>query len=196
MKRTVIELWDVLIVAIWTSVQLTREFYYTWSITVAACCVCLNDRDLDVHEIFAAMYILRSVCGAIRSPAAAMSIPVIALACAARSDEYLKAGVLTRRRCVLACVFLCLTMLHNSADPSYAAIVRLVMYVATTRYACTQRVDTYDAVAQCAWMLCVPYYALPLAVVQLNTILDLCPTSRRRRKDGVWTANGVSETLV
>ena len=195
MKRTVVELWDVLAVAIWVSVQLTREYYYTWSITIAVCCVCMHDRDLDVHEVFAAMYMLRSVCGALRSPVAALSIPVLVLACASRTDTYLKASVLTRRRCVLGSVFLCLTMLHNEADPAYAAIGRLVMYIATTRYACVQRIDPYDAVAQCAWMLGVPYYALPLSVLQLNTILDLYPTPRRRRADSVWMPHGVSELV-
>lgn len=186
MKRTVVELWDVLSIAIWVSVQLTNEFYYTWSITVAVCCVCMNDRDLEVHEIFAAMYMLRSTCGALRSPNAALCLPIIALACVARTEGYLKAAVFARRRCVLLCVFLCLTMLHNNADPTFAAIGRLVMYVATTRYACVKRVDPYDAVAQCAWMLSVPYYVLPLAVLQLNTILDLFPTRQRRRQAAVW----------
>ena len=53
MKRTAVELWDVLVISTWASVQLTGEFYYAWSVVIAMCCICMHDRDLDVHEVFA-----------------------------------------------------------------------------------------------------------------------------------------------
>jgi hypothetical protein len=67
--------------------------------------------------------------------------------------------------------------------------------VGTTRHSCYLRIDPFDAVAQCVWMLSVPYYALPLAALQLNGVLDLFPT-RQRRVDRVWTAHGVADQEV
>jgi len=190
MNKRLVEVWDVLVISAWAGMQYTCDLHYVWPIVIALSCYCMHDRDMELHESVAAMYMLRHTCGAMHSPNDFLCFPVVALACAARFKSYLGAAVLLRRRCVLLSAVLCLALLHRSTDTPWIAVARLVMYVGTTRHAILHHVDPYDCVAQSMWMLCVPVYGLLLSVLQFNDILAIYPG--RRRASAVWTVHGIA----
>ena len=195
MTHQVVDPWDVLVVASWLVMQLVLDSRYTWPVVVVAGCICMRTRDLEVHECMVAMYMLRHTCGAMHAPTAWLSTPVVALGAWARLKQYQCLAPLTRRACVLASAVLCLVLLHSVTDAPWTACVRVVLYVATTRHSCLHRADTWDAVAQSVWLLCVPSYALGLVVFQLNDALSIYPP-RRRPSSCIWTTSGVSHEEV
>lgn len=195
MTQQVIDPWDVLVVASWLVMQLVLDTRYTWPVVIATACICMRTRDLDAHEGMMAMYMLRHTCGAMHAPTAWLSAPVLLLGAWSRLKQYQCLDPLTRRACVLASAMLCLVLLHSVADAPWVACVRAVLYVATTRHACLHRADSWDAVAQSVWLLCVPPYALGLVVFQLNDALSIYPP-RRRPSSCIWTTSGVSHEEV
>ena len=195
MKTRVVEPYDVLMISGWVAMQLTHDMHYVWLLVVCTGCYCMHDRDLGVHEVLVALYLLRHTCGALRSPTAFLAVPVVALAALSRFKAYLSATVLVRRRAVLFFAAVCLTLLHETADAYWVAIARVMLYIFTTRHATVHDVDPFDAVAQSMWILCAPSYALCLVVLQLNDMLAVYPMHRRRSRV-VWTAHGISQEEV
>lgn len=187
MKIPHVELWDVLVLVLWASVQYLQETKYVWPFVVAISSICMRDRDLSISECVAALYMLRHSCGAMHTPSQWLSVPVVALAVWARFDSYLSMDNLQRRFTTLLACFLCLALLHSTADDCWVAILRLVSYTALTRIALGTYMDAWDAVAQCAWILCCPPWVLLLLLLQGNDVMSSYLYSRRRATSAVWT---------
>jgi hypothetical protein len=196
MKRDVVELWDVLCLSTWASLQLTLDVKYAWPAVILCACIVTRTRDMHEHEVIAALYMLRHSCGATRAATAWLSAPVVALGVFSRMKRYLDLEPMTRRACVLAAIVLCTVLLHDAADLPVVAVVRLVLYTATTRHGMLQDLDTWDCIAQSIWLLCVPMYVLVLAVLQINDACSIYPGKIMRRSYEVWTSDGVAHAEV
>lgn len=175
--------------------QLVLDTRYTWPMVVVAACISMRTRDLEAHECVVALYMLRHTCGAMQSPTAWLCLPVMALGTWSRLKQYQCLPPLTRRACVLAASTLCLVLLHTVTDAPWTACARVVLYVGTTRQACVNRSDSWDAVAQSMWLLSVPSYALYLVIFQLNDALSIYPP-RRKLSSCVWTTHGIAHEEV
>lgn len=196
MSRHAVELWDVLVVSAWTVMLFFLDVRYVWPCLVASACVCMRSRDLDVHEAVLAMFMMRHTCGAMRAPTVWLSVPIIAVGGWSRFESYLDLAPMARRLYTLMGVFICLALLHSTADPSWVSFMRLVLYTGTTRHAVFHKMDSWDAVAQSMWLLCCPPYALLLVVPQLNDQLAIYPPQRRTRQRDIWTAHGIAAEPV
>ena len=197
MKKQFVELWDVLVLAVWTVLLLCIDVRFVWPCVVASACVCMRSRDLQAHECLAALYMLRHTCGAPRSPTAWLACPILALGVWARFDSYLKQPAMTRRLYTLLAVFLCLTLLHSTADLHWIAITRLLAYTLMTRYGVFNGMDTWDTIAQCAWILCSTPVCLLLLMPQANDAITSYPMGPSKRQSGyIWTAHGVAREEV
>ena len=187
MTMSVFELWDVLVLASWAAILVSLDTTYVWPCVVASACTCMRDRDLEATECIGALYMLRHTCGAIRAPTQWLSIPVVALAVWARFASYLNMENLKRRFMTLAACFICLALLHSTEDNRWVAFLRLCAYTAFTRYSVHSKMDAWDAIAQCVWMLCCIPSVLILIVPQLNDMLSAQQAHRRRPRSNVWT---------
>ena len=105
MTVQIIELWDVLVIAMWTSMQLVMGVRFTWPIVVVISCVCMRNRDLEIHECVAALYMLRHTCGAVAVPTSWLAVPVLVLGVLSRFTFYRERDALERRLYVL-CSFI------------------------------------------------------------------------------------------
>ena len=92
------------------------------------------------------------------------------------------------------CIVICLLLLHTNADLPVVAVLRVTLYTGSTRHAVLQNNDTWDAMAQSLWLLCVPAIVLLLFVFQLNDALAIYPARRRRTE--IWTDKGISQSIV
>lgn len=200
MKPEQIDLWDVLVTMCWLLLVVYVDVKYAWPCVVAIACICMRTRDLQAHECLLALYMLRHACGAMRSPSEWMSVPILALGVCARFNVYLELSALQRRFYTIVAVYICLALLHSTEDKHYVAVLRLVSYTVLTRYAVCGTTDTWDAIAQCVWILCCPAVALVLLVLQVNDTISMGPCdplpSRRRAKPVIWTAHGVAPQEV
>jgi hypothetical protein len=196
MTRHVVELWDVLVVSAWASMVFYLDVRYVWPCIVASACVCMRSRDLEVHEALLAMFMMRHACGAMRAPTPWLSAPVIAVGIWSRFGSYLGRDPMTRRLYTLLSIFICLALLHSTADKSWVSFIRLLLYTCTTRQAVFNSMDSWDASAQSMWLLCCPPYALFLIVPQVNDQLSIYPPRRRTKVNDIWTAHGVAAETV
>jgi hypothetical protein len=196
MSRHAVELWDVLVVSAWAAMVFYLDVRYVWPCIVASACVCMRSRDLDVHEGLLAMFMMRHACGAMRAPTPWLSAPVIAVGVWSRFGSYLGLDPMARRLYTLLGVFVCLALLHSTADAAWVSFMRLLLYTGATRHAVFHSMDSWDAVAQSMWLLCSPPYALCLVVIQLNDQLSIYPPRRRTRQSEIWTAHGTAQETV
>jgi len=196
MSRPVVELWDVLVVSTWTVMVFFLDVHYVWPCIVASVCVCMRRRDLDVHEGLLAMYMLRHACGATRAPTPWLAAPVVGLGVISRFGVYLGLESMARRLYTLLGIFLCLALLHSTADNQWVSFARLVLYTGTTRHAVFHGMDSWDAAAQSVWLLCCPPYALIMIVPQANDALAIYPPRRRLKSSSIWTVHGVASEEV
>jgi hypothetical protein len=168
MKQFYIELWDVLGVFSYSLLQYLIGLQHAWPVTAVAAGLSSVDRDMLINEIASAAYMLRQACGAARvttGPTVIITMYAGFLAFIAHTDKYLSLHHMYRRASVLSALATSTLLLHGSADPPWLSVLRLLTFVATTRYDITiLRVDPWDSTAQKVWLLIVPWYAMILAV--------------------------------
>ena len=200
MKRHVVELWDVLAIVVWVLLLVFIDVRFVWPCVVASACVCMRSRDLQAQECVMALYMLRHTCGAPRSPTAWLACPIIVLGVWARFNSYLSLPAITRRFYTLLAVFVCLTLLHSTADVYYVSIIRLLAYVLLTRYGVYNSMDPWDTIAQSIWILCSPPLVLILTLPQANDAISTHPIhgsyTRVKSASYIWTAHGVAREEV
>ena len=193
MNHKEVQLWDVLSITVWLVNVFLLRLRFTWISIVACACVCMHNRDLDVHEIFLALFMLRYSCGAIVCRPSWLTVTVVLLAVWSRFSSYLSMEPLKRRLCTLIAAFMSLTILHVTGELQWIVAVRVVLYVAVTRYGASLSIDSWDCVAQSGWILSCTPYTLFLAVLQINDMISSPIVGRRTKGSSyVWTKNGVT----
>ena len=157
----------------------------------------MRNRDLEVHECLVVFYMLRHTCGAVPVPTSWLALPVLVLGILSRFSFYRERDALERRAYVLFSVVICLLLLHQTHDTGWASVIRLTLYICATRHIVLHKHDPWDAVAQCIWLLSVPYYALCLFIFQLNDMVAIASTQPYlKRRSSIWTSKGIAEDIV
>ena len=193
MNAKQVQMWDVLIITVWLVNVFLLQLRFTW-ISVAACaCICMHNRDLDIHETFVALHMLRYTCGAIECPTPWLTAPVILLGVWSRFSSYLSMQCLKRRLCTLISAFMSLSILHVTSELPVVVAMRVALFVVLTRYGKYLNVDSWDCVAQSGWILSCTPYVLCLVVLQVNDMISSPAVNRRAKGPSyVWTSKGVT----
>lgn len=185
-----IEIWDVLCLFSFLLMHCLVGLRHAWPITALACGISSIERDMLIHEIAAAAFMLRHACGAARvtlGPTFLITFFSVALAVCAHSSKYLSLHF-TYRRSVVLCAMACSTLLlHGTSDPQWLSITRLVGFVCLTRYDTTSmHLDPWDSTAQKVWLLIIPCEGIwlsPLYYLLYCKSTHCVPTANRRRRD-------------
>lgn len=182
-----IEIWDVLCLFSFLLMHCLVGLHHAWPITALACGVSSIERDMFIHEITAAAFMLRHACGAARvtlGPTVLITFFSLTLAICAHSSAYSSLHC-TYRRSVVLCALACSTLLlHGTSDPPWLSITRLVGFVCLTRYDTGCRyLDPWDSTAQKVWILIIPCEGIWLSPLYylLHCRANTCISTRPRR---------------
>ena len=191
MNKWMIDPWDVLIASSWVTCLFVLELRFTWILVIASSCICMHDRDLSASEALLAIYILRQPCDTFITASDWITVPIIALGIWSRFTLYLHLQPFKRRICTLISVFVGICILHRPHEDKYILAIRVMLYIAASRYNTKHQIDPWDTIAQCIWLLVCTPYTLVLAIPQANDMISSPIIGRRSRSvDLVWTANG------
>ena len=132
---------------------------------------CSLDRDMDMHEMVQALYMLRYTCNTVvlaGNTGYLMCVLVVGISMWARSARYQRYGHIVRRATVASAIFLAVLVRYEwNADPMFS-VVRLAVFVVTTRVSVTTySMDSWDAALQAIWLFVVPAYAYLMVVFQV-----------------------------
>lgn len=191
MNRVIIELWDVLCIFGFSLMQSLVGLQYAWPVTAVAAGIASVDRDLTINEVASAAYMLRQACGAARvatGPTIIITLYAGAISCCAHAKKYLSLHHTIRRASVLCALATSTLLLHGYADPAWLSVLRLLVFVAVTRYdIAVSNIDPWDTTAQNVWLLIVPWYALPFSMVypvfHVKTSKSAASATSVRRRD-------------
>ncbi len=154
------EFWDVLSVVVQWLLHYQVGAQYAWASVFFLVSLCSVDRDLDVHEIFAAIFMLRMACTSLLvsgKSAWVMAALVVAGSAGAHTHGYLGLPHVFRRPfvCTLAASSVILRYEWNVGPAN--AVLHLALYNLVTRYKIVYRtIDSWDASAQSLWLLALP----------------------------------------
>lgn len=164
-----LELWDVLSVTTHALLHLVIGQSHAWPIVAVMCAVCALDRDLEIHEIVAALYILRFSCNTVVLDGIVAYVPCLITAgvsAYAHLEAYLALGHVYRRAALFVTVVLAVMTRYTWNTTPEMSIGRLVVYTMLTRRArAILKQDSWDSSVQCVAVLCVPFYLLVVPVV-------------------------------
>lgn len=194
-----IERWDVLCITTSALLHAVLGMQHALLAVVFICGIDALDRDLVINEVTAALYLLQHTCGTVQLPTVPgyfAALLTIALSLWSRSSTYLRLGHVERRGCLLLSYFSSVLIYYPWHDGSLASVVRLAMFVLSTRYGIVKgSIDPWDISVQYMWIFVVPVYVcglLPItAAVQWYGV-----SAKYRRSATVWTTNGVCEEAV
>jgi len=168
MTTTVVETWDVLAVTVNALLHLTVGPSNAFPFVMLIYCLASLNRDLDVHEAAAAVYMLRHACGAVRIAAGssyAAATCTVGLALWSRSPAYLGYHHIVRRGCVLLGIGISMLVLHGDGDGGIISVLRFALFVGATRYDTNvAELDPWDACAHSMWLLAVPAVLMALLI--------------------------------
>jgi hypothetical protein len=152
--------WDVLSVVVQVLLHYQVGPQFAWAAVFLLVSLCSVDRDMAVHEMFAAVFMLRSACDSliVRGYAAwVMAALVVCGSVGARADSYLTQPHMFRRpfSCTMAA---CSVMLRYQWNVTPAvAVMHLALFNAISRCRIVYRaMDSWDAAAQSLWILALP----------------------------------------
>lgn len=174
--KVMFELWDVLSILCHALLHIYIGPDHAWPILAVVCGVSALDRDLDIHEIVAAIYVLRFSCHTIILDTYIAYIPcllVAAISAYAHLEAYMVLQHTLRRGTLFATVIPAVMIRYTWNSSPAVSILRLVLYTLLTRRARTLlKQDSWDVAVQCMAVLCVPLYllAIPIAWPCLVTV--------------------------
>jgi len=194
-------LWDVFSITFHALLHLYIGPVNAWPAVALLCAVCAVDRDLDIHEMVAAVYILRFACSTTRVDGATAYV-VCALVTIGSLSAHMPAYATlphTYRRPVLFALVICAVMLRYpwNTDP-IISVLRLIMYTAVTRYSVSvQKQDSWDAAARSIWMLSLPFYLCALMLIPIGKqLLDALYEQRPIGASYTWSSVAVDDAVV
>jgi len=194
-----VERWDVLCITTSALLHAVLGMQHALLAVVFICGIDALDRDLAINEVTAALYLLQRTCGTVQLPTVPgyfAALLTCGLSLWSRSSTYLRLGHVQRRGCLLLSYFSSVLIYYPWYDGSLASVVRLTMFVISTRYGIVKgSIDPWDISVQYMWIFVVPVYVcglLPItAAMQWHGVGAKC-----RRSATVWTVSGVCEDLV
>ena len=177
---------------------------HAWLTLAALCGVCAVDRDLEMHEFVAAIYMLRYACRTIQAEGmfAYMACTVVLmLACWSHSEAFLTLHHVYRRGAVYAAVMLSVMIRYPWNFDPYVSVGRLLVYTVITRRSVTYlSQDTWDSAVQCMWIFSAPLYVLyagvawPVLVATYSWHTTSARGTSKRRT--VWSSSGIEMDVV
>ena len=192
-------LWDVLSVTAHSLLHMYIGTEHAWLILAVLCGVCAIDRDLEMHEVVSAIYMLRYACRTVEvdGVVAYMSCAfVLLISCWAHSEAYLTMHHMHRRGTLFAAIVLAVMVRYTWNSNPYVSITRLVAYTIVTRRSVTFLLqDTWDSSAQCIWIFAAPLYLLyagamwPVVVSACDWYTKSAPGKHKYRT--VWSSTGI-----
>ena len=197
-------LWDVLSVTAHALLHIYVGPQHAWLVLAILCAVCALDRDLDMHEIVAAVYMLRYACRTIEVEGVVAYLTcsvILVVSCWAHSEGFLTLHHISRRGAVYTVVVLAVMIRYPwNADP-YMSVARLLFYTVITRRSVTYLLqDTWDSSAQCMWIFAAPVYVLcagvawPIVHAAYSWHTQSAPGKHKVRT--VWSSSGVEMDVV
>jgi len=194
-------LWDVLSITVHSLLHLYVGPVNAWPAVALLCAVCAVDRDLDIHEMVSAVYILRFACST-TSIDGATAYVVCALVAAGSLCAHMPAYATlphTGRRPFLFALLISAVMLRYpwNTDPM-VSVLHLIMYTAVTRHSVSvQKQDSWDAAARSIWMLALPLYLCALMLIPIGKqLLDALYAQRPIGPRYIWSSVAVDDSLV
>jgi hypothetical protein len=193
--------WDVLSVVVQTLLHYHVGAEYAWAVVFSLVSLCCVDRDLEVHEMLAAVFMLRSACASmlVRGDSAWVMAALVVLGCASSCTHgYLKLSHVFRRpfTCTLAASSVVLRYEWN-VNPA-VSVLHLALFNLITRYKTVYRaIDSWDAAAQSLWLL-----ALPTQMCAIGLLLllyegrDTIAAQGGRRTNQTYQRTTTADTLV
>jgi hypothetical protein len=169
MADAVVEHWDVLAVVVNALLHFSIGVEYAYPVVFLTASVVSLDRDLEIHEFTGAVYMLRHACGAVHIDSVSSYVIgafIGGMALWSRTSSYLAHHHVLRRGCVLMSTAAGMLVLHGGQDHAAVSVLRMALYVATTRYDINVAgADPWDACAHSQWLLVVPWLALVFVVL-------------------------------
>ena len=158
------EVWDVLSVMCHAMLHLFIGSAHAWPVVALTCGASALHRDLDIHELVAAIYMLRFACNTITLVDHIAFVPcmlVAVVSSVAHLDAYTCASYYIRRATLFAAVIPAVMIRYTWNSTPYGSILRLLVYTVISRHSRTQlQIDSWDVAVQCLALLCVPLYLL------------------------------------
>jgi len=193
--------WDVLSVVVQVLLHYQAGAQYAWAAVFLLVSLCCVDRDMEVHEMFAAVFMLRSACDSlvVRGNAAwVMAALVIFGSAGAHAGSYLGLPHVFRRpfSCTLAASSVMLRYEWN-VSPA-VAVLHLALFNLISRYKIVYRaIDSWDAAAQSLWLLALPTSACAIGfLLMLVEARDAIAVPGARGTQRSYTEHSTAETLV
>ena len=197
-------LWDVLSVTAHALLHLYIGPEHAWMTLAVLCSICAIDRDLEMHEFVAAVYMLRYACRTIQVEGlfAYMScFVVLIISCWAHSEAFLTLHHVYRRGAVYAAVMLSVMIRYSWNFDPFVSVGRLLVYTVITRRSVTfLSQDTWDSAVQCMWIFAAPVYFLyagvawPVLVAAHSWHAASAPGKHKGRT--VWSSSGIEMDMV
>lgn len=170
MQFTDIPAWDVAALATYLLLHVYGGIDHAWEIVAVLGFACSLDRDMHIHELIAAAYMVRNSCHTVQfsgSVGYIMCVLVVSASMCAQTARYQQQGHMVRRAAVGTATFLSVLVQYDWNINSPFSVVRLFAFVATTRLAVSEYdMDSWDAAVQAIWLLIVPAYAYVLVAFQ------------------------------
>lgn len=202
-----IELWDVLSVLTHVILHLHVGENHAWPAIAVICGICGLHRDLEIHEVVAAVYVLRFACNTIVLDGVIAYVPCLAVALVsayAHLDTYMELDYAYRRATLYVTVIMAVMIRYTWNTSAELSIARLIVYTLLTRRArAVLKQDSWDSAVQCIAVLCAPSYflALPVAWPFMLTAFDWYNASHtfqstRLRSRRIRMREGILEEVV
>jgi len=194
-------LWDVLSVTVHALLHTYIGPVNAWPAVAVLCAVCALDRDLDIHELVSAVYMLRYSCSttSVSGPTAyVVCVLVTAGSAAAHMKAYMTLPHTFRRPCLFALVLASVMLRYPwNVDPM-VSVLHLVLYTVVTRHRVSSlRQDSWDAAVQSIWILAAPIYACAILIIPLSKFMwDVVYSQRLIGRTAGWSAVAEQDTLV
>lgn len=194
-------LWDVLSIVSHTLLHVYVGPEHAWPVLAVVCGVCAVDRDLEMHEMVAAVYMLRFACrtAALEGSAAYLSCSlVIFVSLWAHTEAYLTMHYVFRRGVLYTAIVLAVMVRYPWNEDPLASVARLMAYTMLARRSVTGlSQDSWDVATQCIALFTAPLYALYALVIWpvAAAVHDWYgrPNASHRRRRTVWSANGIAD---
>jgi len=193
--------WDVLSVVVQVLLHYHSGAQYAWAAVFLLVSMCCVNRDLEVHEMFAAVFMLRSACSSLLvsgNGAGVMAAFVIFCSVGAHAGSYLAMPHVFRRplTCTLAASSVMLRYEWN-VSPA-VAVLHLALFNLITRYKIVYRaIDSWDAAAQSMYLLALPTSTCVIGfLIMLAEARDVINVPRARHPLQFYQKASIAESLV
>lgn len=159
-------LYDVLSVVTYALLRFYIGAEHAWPVVALMCAVCAADRDMDIHEVVSAVYMLRFACrtdSITGTPAYCACLVAGALSLGSSATGYTDLSHVYRRVCLFVAVVLSVMVRYPWNADAHMSVCRLLAYTLCTRYMVgSLGRDPWDAAVQCMWLLALPMYTYAL----------------------------------